>query len=394
MKAWKTVRLGEVIRQRKEFIEIDDLQTYQRARVQLHAKGIVLRDIVEGSLVKTKRQQVSRAGEFLVAEIDAKVGGFGMVPDELDGAIVSSHYFLFQIDEAKLERRFLDYFIRTPSFRDQVEAQGSTNYAAIRPAHVLGYQIPLPPLTEQRRIVARIKALAAEIAEAQRLRHEAVAEAEAMLSSHVGCVFSDLDSSYSRRDFGSFDTHITSGPRDWAKHYEKGGMRFYRAQDIGPAGSILNGGKVFISPPVGNQGRSAMPQPGDLLFVITGATVGRVNVFHEGLEPGFVSQHVAICRLPSDQLDAGFVLWALRTPVGQRQLLGQRYGQGKPGLNLGNIRALSTPVPPLPEQRRIVAELDALQEQVNALKHLQSETAAELDTLLPAILDHAFKGGL
>lgn len=78
MKSWKSVPLGEVIQQRKEFIEIDDIQTYKRARVQLHAKGIVLRDIVEGSLVKTKQQQVSRAGEFLVAEIDAKVGGFGM----------------------------------------------------------------------------------------------------------------------------------------------------------------------------------------------------------------------------------------------------------------------------------------------------------------------------
>jgi len=46
------------------------------------------------------------------------------------------------------------------------------------------------------------------------------------------------------------------------------------------------------------------------------------------------------------------------------------------------------------EQRRIVAELDALQAEVEALKHLQAETAAELDALLPAILDRAFKGEL
>jgi type I restriction enzyme S subunit len=50
-----------------------------------------------------------------VAEIDAKVGGFGIVPETLDGAIVSSHYFLFGLDESKLDRRFLDYFIRTPA---------------------------------------------------------------------------------------------------------------------------------------------------------------------------------------------------------------------------------------------------------------------------------------
>jgi type I restriction enzyme S subunit len=45
-------------------------------------------------------------------------------------------------------------------------------------------------------------------------------------------------------------------------------------------------------------------------------------------------------------------------------------------------------------ERRIVAELDALQAQVDALKRLQAETSAELDALLPAILDRAFKGAL
>src|SRR3990170_3299227 len=99
------VPLGQCIRYRKEFVQIDDLENYKRCRVQLHGKGIVLRDMVAGSEIKTKEQQVCRAGEFLVAEIDAKVGGFGIVPESVDGAIVSSHYFLFTIDEAILDRR-------------------------------------------------------------------------------------------------------------------------------------------------------------------------------------------------------------------------------------------------------------------------------------------------
>jgi type I restriction enzyme S subunit len=51
-------------------------------------------------------------------------------------------------------------------------------------------------------------------------------------------------------------------------------------------------------------------------------------------------------------------------------------------------------VPPLPEQRRIVTYLDDLQAKVDALKRLQAETAAELDAMLPSILDRAFKGEL
>ena len=50
--------------------------------------------------------------------------------------------------------------------------------------------------------------------------------------------------------------------------------------------------------------------------------------------------------------------------------------------------------PTIKKQRRIVAELDALQAEVAALKRLQAETAAGLDALLPAILDRAFKGKL
>lgn len=120
MNQWPTVPLGEVLDHRKEFIEINDLEHYKRCRVQLHAQGVVLRDNVPGAEIKTKKQQVCKAGEFLVAEIDAKLGGYGIVPAELDGAIVSSHYFLFGIREERLDRSFLGYFIRTPGFFEQV----------------------------------------------------------------------------------------------------------------------------------------------------------------------------------------------------------------------------------------------------------------------------------
>jgi type I restriction enzyme S subunit len=49
---------------------------------------------------------------------------------------------------------------------------------------------------------------------------------------------------------------------------------------------------------------------------------------------------------------------------------------------------------PLQEQRRIVKDLDTLSVELDTLKHLQNETAAEFDALLPAILDRAFKGEL
>ena len=154
-------RAHQVISHRKEFITIESDVIYSRCRVQTAARGIVLRDRVPGSYIKTKRQQVCHAGEFLVAEIDAKVGGYGIVPSDLNGAIVSSHYFLFQIDEHRLQRSFLGWYCRTRNFQAQVTARGSTNYAAIRPQDVLAYRIPLPPIEDQHRIAEGFDKVAA-----------------------------------------------------------------------------------------------------------------------------------------------------------------------------------------------------------------------------------------
>lgn len=185
MKQFPVVALGDVLRHRKEFITIDDTQHYKRCRVQLHAKGVVLRDVVSGSDIKTKKQQVCRASEFLVAEIDAKVGGFGLVPDALDGAVVSSHYFLFEIDRTVLEPRYLDHYCRTERFRAQVEAQGSTNYAAIRPADVLAYTLPLPPVREQQAIVDRLDALVDKTREVESHLDAVERDAEKLVRSYI-----------------------------------------------------------------------------------------------------------------------------------------------------------------------------------------------------------------
>ena len=180
---WPVVALGEVVRHRKEFVTIQPEETYSRCRVQTSARGIVLRDRVPGDAIKTKKQQVCRAGEFLVAEIDAKLGGYGIVPDELNNAIVSSHYFLFEVDERHLLRRFLHWYCQTSDFLEQVNARGSTNYAAIRPGNVLTYTIPLPPLDEQHRIVAKLDKVAALAAERNRVIEAAEHDAKAMLSN-------------------------------------------------------------------------------------------------------------------------------------------------------------------------------------------------------------------
>lgn len=160
---WPVVRLRSVAKHRREWTTIRDDCDYVRVTARLRNKGVELRDCVAGSAITTKKQQVVRAGDLLVAEIDAKVGGFGIVPSALDGAIVSSHYFLFEIDESRLMLPWLDQLVRGGQLHRQVDAVGSTNYAAIRPGDVLTFQIPLPPVEEQKCIAGILDSLDATI---------------------------------------------------------------------------------------------------------------------------------------------------------------------------------------------------------------------------------------
>jgi type I restriction enzyme S subunit len=390
------VELAEVLRRSDATITIAPDAEYREVTVRLWGRGVVLRGTVAGTSIAASRRFVTKAGQLILSRIDARNGAIGIVPPQLDGAVVTNDFPLFDLTSERIDSAFLGWLTKTRVFVElcQRASEGTTNRVRLQEDRFLSLEIPLPPLAEQRRIVARIEELSTKIEEARGLRQEAAEETGTLLLTHAGEIFRGLSQRFPRREFASFAPHITSGPRNWAKHYVEGGHRFYRAQDVGPNGDVIEDSKVFIEPPPGAQGRSAMLECGDLMLVITGATVGRVAVFHPGLERGFVSQHVAICRLPARQVKAEFALWDLRSPDGQTQLLGQRYGQGKPGLNLSNIRALRLPFPPLDEQRRIVAELDALQAKVDALKRAQAETAAELDALLPSILDKAFKGQL
>ena len=379
-KRWPRVKLGEVIRQRKEFVTIDDLTIYRRPRVKLHVQGIVLRDEIPGALIKTKRQQVCRSGEFLVAEIDAKVGGFGIVPDALDGAIVSSHYFLFVVNEQVLDRRFLDWYIHTPQFKDQVEAQGSTNYAAIRPSDVLNYEIPLPPLDEQRRIVEKIDQLAAKIVEAHDLRRQSYNELEKLLLSEINRILAAIQPRCPLVPSGAAllvcGQHLSP-----AEQAEKGIPYITGPADFGPRRAI---------PTRFATAEKATARQGDVLLTVKGAGVGKVNLA-PAVKTAIGRQLFAI-RPDHKLLDQVYLWYTLQFCFSD--LRDAITATTVPGIGRKDVEHLSIPMPPIEEQRSIVAYLDGLQAEVKVLKQLQAETTAELDALLPSILDKAFKGEL
>jgi type I restriction enzyme S subunit len=393
---WPKVPLGEVLKHRKEFIEIDDLADYRRPRVQLHGQGIVLRDVVPGALIKTKKQQVCRAGELLVAEIDAKVGGFGIVPPALDGTIVSSHYFLFEVNESRVVPGFLDYFIRTSAFRDQVEAQGSTNYAAIRPGDVVRYEFPLPPLVEQRRVVARIEELSHEIQRPMTLRHDAVETAKKMMMAEELRIWPP-EALKAAPCLESLTLFLSRGRQSEQGDSDHFLIKTQHVQEGRYVPTMLR----LAPDAVRRVSAEAKARDGDILVACSAAgCLGRVARYRGDGRNASTDTHIAIVRADPRLVEPEYLYAYLRGAQGQHQLRSRERGDWKrekigfrlTELNLRDLKGVPVPLPERREQRRTANRLEALRAEVRALECLQAETALQLSALVPAFLNHAFEG--
>lgn len=377
---WPLVPLGEAVIHRKEFVQIDDLAMYKRCRVQLHAQGVVLRDEVAGAMVKTKRQQVCRANEFLVAEIDAKMGGFGLVPENLDGAIVSSHYFLFAPNRDRLDPSFLGYYCRTPAFQEQVSPRGTTNYAAIRPGHVLDYKIPLPPVEVQHRTVARIDSLAAKIDEARALRRRACEECDELCRAIL------RDPRYGTS---------TPTPMHELVTWRKPDVQVVATDTYHFAGIYCFGRGIFSG-----QRRTGLEfaykqltriRAGEFVYPKLMAWEGALAVVPEECDGLYVSPEFPVFVINEDRVLREALDIYFRTPSVWPSLSGASTGTNvrRKRLNPHDFLKYEFPLPP----RRAQVALRTVRQKMSELTLLQNQ-AAQIDAMLPAILDRAFKGEL
>jgi restriction endonuclease S subunit len=270
-------------------------------------------------------------------------------------------------------------------------------------------QILLPPLDDQRRIVARIEELVGKVEEARGLRRQSVEYGLPSLRNGIfRKAFQGKFLDYSATEFhkdelpsigkwvklGDICSLITDGTHQTPTYTEKG-MMFLSAQNIKPYRFMPKNHKyVSYEDYLAYTARNKV-QKGDILITRVGAGIGEVAMVDQDIDFAiYVS--LGHIRAIQDFVYTPYLVHWLNSPAGVAQsrekILGRGHSQGN--LNLNLIRQFLVPLPSLPEQHRIVAYLNNLQAKVNALKRLQTETAAELDALLPSILDKAFKGEL
>lgn len=186
---------------------------------------------------------------------------------------------------------------------------------------------------------------------------------------------------------------ITSGSRGWAEYYAKHGATFIRAQDINTDELNLDS-IAHVCLPKTTEGTRTRVRCHDLLITITGANVTKTALVRQHLPEAYVSQHVGLVRPVLSSLAPFLYLWIVTPSYGRKALERAAYGAGKPGLNLENLRDLLVVLPPLAEQKQIVAEVERRLSVLNILETSITEGLQRAERLRQSILTEAFAGRL
>ncbi len=271
---------------------------------------------------------------------------------------------------------------------------GTAN-VSLKQRDIAGVEIPLPPLTEQRRTVARIEELADRIEKARGLRRQAMEEAEALVSSAGAGVFDSFTNTPRNPVETSCD--VRGGIQKSSKRTPGANPRRYITVAHVQRNWIDTNDERYFEVSNAELERWRL-HDGDVLVIEGNGSaeqIGRAALFRGEIEDCVHQNHVIRVRPDKARLLPEFLNAYFNSSAGRHEMLERsRTTSGLFNLSVGRIKQIEIPFPSLEEQRDTVIYLDYLQAKVDSLKRLQAETAAELDALLPSVLDRAFKGEL
>lgn len=392
--AWPTVPLGDLLRRSERTVLLHPETTYKEVTVRMNGKGVVERRRVRGLEIATDKRYEATVGQFIISRIDARNGASGLVPCELNGAVVTNDFPLFDVAQDRLDPAFLNWMSKTASFVDLCKraSEGTTNRVRLSEDRFKALEIALPPLNEQRRIVERIEELAARWKEARGLRNDSQEELPALQASQRRSIFEVLAGQVVPLE--SVCSAIVDNLHSNPLYVENGTVPCVRSPDVGYGTLNLDNARRTDEAEYVRRTVRGEPKPDDIVLVREGGGTGKCALVQQG-QRFSLGQRVMMIRPDQGKVRSKFFLYQLLSPTIQEDYISSlSKGSASPHLNIGALRHFPFALPNFDLQDRIVAELDALQTKVESVKALQSETAAELDAMLPAILDKAFKGAL
>jgi len=154
-KKWERTPLKICLLPIKEEAVLDDLATYKQVTVKLYGKGAVLRKELLGSEIQTRPQFLVRTGQLIMSRIDARNGAFAILPEELDGGVVTQDFPVFKVNLGVIEPEFLAILLRSHGFVEACKraSKGTTNRKRLKETIFLNEAVPLPDKTIQKTFI-------------------------------------------------------------------------------------------------------------------------------------------------------------------------------------------------------------------------------------------------
>lgn len=376
--SWPKVALGDLLTPSSNRVQLDPNEDYAQVTAKLWGKGLALRGTCKGAEIAAAQQNRISAGQFLISKIDARHGAFGIVPRELDGAVVSNDFPVFDVVAERALPAYVAWVGRTDWFVALCRraSEGSTNRVRLKEGRFLAQEVPLPPLNEQRRIVARLDAAAAGVA----ARTAAAGGVEREIAATLRAAFARVVAGAPTARMGDIAPLVRRPVAiDPDAIYPELGVRsFGRGLFTKPdaVGADLTWQSLYRI------------EQGDLVFSNIKAWEGAFAVAEAEHAGKHGSHRYLTCVPDPDRATAGFLWFYLQSEEGLHQI-----GQASPGsadrnrtLATKRLEAITVPAPPLEAQRWF----DRLQAEASAARAAQVKAATHLDHLLPAMLHEAF----
>lgn len=316
-------------------------------------------------------------GDILFARSGATAGKSYLFEDEKD-AVFASYLIRIIPNQSKILPRFLYLYFQSDSYwgqiNDKVIGAAQPNVNGQKLATV---KIPLPPLPEQTRIVAKLDALFERIDKAIALLEENIRKTEELMEAVLGEVFGALETNHLFKNFGDLVKNL-DGKRipikSSQRQTENGTYPYYGASGIIDYVDdfIFEGENLLIS----EDGANLVVRKYPIAFLATGKY--------------WVNNHAHIVCAKPQITSNSFLAWYFAF----KDISGFITGSAQPKLSQQKLNVIPLAIPSLEIQEKILAYLEKVKENQDALQKAQIQKLQSLKSLKSSLLDQAFRGEL
>ncbi len=252
-------------------------------------------------------------------------------------------------------------------------------------------KLPIPPLSEQHRIVTIIDQAFEGVSKTRANAEQNLQNARALFESHLQSVFTQHGEGWVEKRLKEVCEKITDGTHQTPTYYESG-VVFLSSRNVTNGKINWENIKYIDTQQHIQMHKRVAPRLNDILLAKNGTTGVAAMVDKDVVFDIYVS--LALLR-PLNMLLPNLLLYFINSPVAKVQFNKRLKGTGVPNLHLEEIREVVISFPKnLAEQENLIKQLDALSNQVKRLEAIYKRKIALLDELKKSLLQQAFAGEL